>query len=106
MENDKERDGIVTLVDDEGVRHDFEIIDVFPVEVNQYAVLVPVNYSTESDNGGVEPPQDAYIFRIEKNAESGEDTLVEVEDEGEWNRVALEWENRIKLLEDEESEEL
>ncbi|MEW5784827.1 MAG: DUF1292 domain-containing protein [Bacillota bacterium] len=106
MENGEERTDLVTLVDEEGNEHDFTIIDIFPVNLKQYAILVPVNYEAEQEDEEINLDDDAYIFRIDLDEENGEETLVEVEDEAEWNQVALEWENRIQSLDEDDGETL
>ena len=104
-ENGEERTNIVTLVDDEGNEHEFAVIDIFPVDLKQYAILVPVNYETDQeDEEGFDLTDDAYIFRIDVDEASGDETLVEVEDEAEWNQVALEWETRVQNMDEEEGE--
>ena len=47
---------------------------------------------------------EAYIFRID--VDEGEETLVEVDDETEWNEVAAVWEERVQNVEYEDDEEL
>lgn len=100
IENGEERPNLVTLVDEDGNEHDFAIVDIFPVNLKQYAILVPVNYEADGEEEDeLDITDDAYIFRIDVNGESGEETLVEVEDEAEWNEVAAEWETRMQTLE-------
>lgn len=106
LENGEERSNLVTLVDDEGKEHDFVVVDVFPVNLKQYAILVPVEYEEESEDEELNVADDAYIFRIDVNGDSGEETLVEVEDEEEWSEVATEWENRMQDLEPEDEGEV
>ncbi len=92
-ENGEERTDILVLVDDEGNEHEFALIDRFQVELNEYAILVPVLYHDQDDDY-VDFQDDAYIFRIEPGED--EDSLVEVEDEDEWNNVAEVWEERLQ----------
>ena len=105
MENGEERTDVITLIDDEGNEHDFAVVDIFPVKMKQYAILVPVRYDEETDEEELDLNEDAYIFRIDVNEESGEESLVEVEDESEWNEVAQEWENRVQESDPEDEEE-
>lgn len=105
-ENGEERADVVTLVDEDGNKHDFAVVDIFPVNLKQYAILVPVNYDADEVEEEIEPGEDeAYIFRIEVNEDDGVETLVEVEDEAEWNEVATEWEARVQQLEEEDQGE-
>ena len=103
-ENSVSRDNLVTLTDDEGNEHDFVVIDAFVVDEKRYAILLPVD---DSENDGAEVKVDyeenAYIFRVEMDDRSGEETLTELDDEEEWKRVALAWESRLELLEEEDA---
>ncbi len=104
-ENGEERPSIITLIDEDGGEHEFEVLDVFPVDAKRYAILVPVedNHAGAGERGDEEEAdaeeyERAYIFRIEEV--EGEESLVEVEEEEEWNRVAREWELRMQELEE------
>lgn len=66
----------VLLQDDEGIEHEFEVMDVYEIDGKEYAVLVPVDEDEE---------ESAFIFRVEQ--ENGEDVLVDIEDDDEWNKV-------------------
>lgn len=80
--DDEER---VTLVDDEGHEHDFTLVDVVEIEKSRYAVLLP-----EED-----PEEGAYVFRLETD-DRGEEVLVNVDDDSEFDRV-------VKALEEQEA---
>ena len=96
---------LVTLVDDEGNEHDFMIEDIFEYRDKRYAVLVPSPGSMDDedemeedeseedweDDEEDEEDLEAYIFRIDEV--EGEEVLVEVEDEQEWEQVSCHWEN-------------
>lgn len=71
-----EQDEVVTLIDEEGQEHAFTVLDIVEVSENRYAVLLP-----EED-----PDEGAVIFRIETDAE-GEDLLVDIEEDEEFDRV-------------------
>lgn len=98
--NGEEQTDIVILVDEEGNEHSFAMVDRFEVDMIEYAVLVPVSYidddQDDQDGDEVDFEDEAYIFRID--LEEGEETLVEVEDEIEWNEVAAVWEGRVQSL--------
>lgn len=66
----------IVLVDEEGVEHTFVLVDVVMVDDTRYALLEPTE--GEGDEG-------AYLFRIDD--ESGEERLVVVEDDAEFDRV-------------------
>lgn len=107
--NGEERTDIVILVDEEGNEHDFALVDRFQVEINEndifeYAILVPVLYPDDRENGeAFDFEEEAYIFRIDEDA--GEEILVEVEDEAEWNQVASIWEERVDSIEYDDDED-
>ncbi len=75
----------VTLTDEDGQDHDFAILDVIEVDNREYAVLVPAESDGESED------EDAVIFRLE-TGQDGNDVLVNIEDDQEWDRVAGVWE--------------
>jgi uncharacterized protein YrzB (UPF0473 family) len=76
---------IVTLVDEEGKSHDFQVVDVIEVEGKEYALLLPA----ESDD----PEQEeVLVLRIE------EDRFEMIEDEAEFQKV-------VKVLEELSEEE-
>ena len=104
--NGEDRTDIVILVDEEGNEHDFALVDRFQVEQKEYAVLVPVVFGEDEQEGDeVDFEDEAYIFRIDLD-DSEEETLVEVDDETEWNQVAAVWEERMETLELEDDDDL
>lgn len=103
-DNGEERTDLVVLIDEEGNEHDFALVDRFQVELKDYAILVPVLYLDDGlEDDDIDFEDDAYIFRIE--LDDGDEVLVEVEDEVEWNLVAALWEERMQGMELEEEEE-
>ncbi len=71
---------IVTLVDEEGKNHDFQVVDIIEVEGKEYALLLPA----DSDD----PEQDeVLVLRFE------EDRFEMIEDEAEFQKV-------VKVLEE------
>lgn len=93
-ENDHEHDheDLVVLTDEDGVEHEFAVIDVIEVEGKEYAILLPPD--DEDDD-------EAIILRVETD-ENGEETLVDIEDDAEFEKVAEAWE---EILEEEGDEE-
>lgn len=85
-------DELIILTDEDGNEHEFSLIDVIEVDDNQYAILLPVEEEEEGE---------AVIFRIEE--EDGEDILVDIESDDEFERVVEAWEEI--LAEEEEFEE-
>lgn len=84
-----DENNIVLLTDEEGVEHEFELIDVIAVGESDYAILAVL------DND-----EDAIVLRIEED-ENGKRILVDIEDEEEWEEVARAWEE----IQDEEWDE-
>ena len=68
-----DNEDVIKLLDEEGVEHEFSVVDVLEVDQRRYAVLQPVVGGEESDT--------AVIFRME------DDTLVTIEDDAEFERV-------------------
>lgn len=68
-----ENEDVITLLDEEGVEHEFSIVDVLEVSEQRYAILQPLESGEEPDT--------AVIFRMEGDA------LVTIEDDAEFERV-------------------
>lgn len=102
-DNGEERTDIVVLLDEAGNEHDFALVDRFQVDLIEYAILVPVVYLDEDDDE-IDLEDEAFIFRID--LDEGEEMLIEVEDETEWNQVAAVWEERVQSIDYEDDEEL
>lgn len=92
---EEEKQEIITLVDEEGEKFDFLILDHFKLDELEYAILLPVQ-EEEGEEGegssyspvtGEEGEEEAVIFRIEAGDE-GETNLHVIEDEDEWQKVA------------------
>ena len=96
------RDNVVTLTDDEGNEHDFAVIDAFLVDEKRYAILLPA-FEDEEEEFEVDTEGEAYIFRVEIDEETGEEIMLEVEDEKEWERVAAVWEEQLDAAEEDSS---
>ncbi len=94
-EIEEEAFDIVVLNDDEGNEHEFMHLATVEVEGNTYFVLLPVE-ETEDDDDEAE----AIILKLGKD-ENGEDMLMDIEDDEEWEKVADAWEE----MEDELGEE-
>lgn len=74
MEEAKE--DIVTLVDEEGVEHEFAVVDIIEVDEKEYALLMPADGESEEADA-----EDVLVLRFE------DDSLVMIEDEAEFNKV-------------------
>lgn len=84
---------ILTLVDDEGNEHEFEILDVIDNEDGCYYALLP---TFEDPQSTVESDGTYYIF--EAIEENGEQQLAEVEDEALLDKLAEIFEGRFEEL--------
>ena len=68
--------------------------------------MLPVyGEAEEEEDFSVDFEDDAYIFRVEMDDETGEETLSEVDDEDEWKLVAEAWEERLDEQEDDDEDE-
>ena len=70
---------LVTLIDEDGNEQDFEVIEIFEVDGKEYVAIAPPE--------GEEDDDEVMVFRLEVE-ENGEETLREIEDDEEWNKVA------------------
>ena len=93
--NDERREEVIVLTDEEGNEYEFEVVQVLEVEGKKYAVLFPLNDENIDED-------EAIIMRIE-TGEDGEDIIVDIEDDTEWEKVVAEWE--LFLDEDDECED-
>ncbi len=69
---------MITLIDEEGVEHEFEVEAFLEVDEEKYAVLIP-----QSD----EFSDEAVIMRFGLD-DDGEEVLFDIESDEEWERVA------------------
>lgn len=76
-------DEVLTLTDEEGNEHEFSVIDIIDMEGTEYAILLPL----EKGQGEEE---EAIILRIDADDE-GNEILVDIEDDEEWEKVADTW---------------
>ena len=81
MEKEFDTD-IFTLVDDDGVESDFALRLRAEFEGKEYFALVPVDPNPDFEEG------DFIILRLESIDETNEATLVSIEDDDEFDRVA------------------
>jgi len=74
-------DSIVTLIDEDGVEKDFGFVDSIQLNGNTYVAL------TELDSDSEDEESELILLRVEKDA-NGEDTLVSIDDDDEFDDVA------------------
>lgn len=98
MDNEFTTD-LITLVDDEGTEHKFEILDIIDNEDGCFYALLP---NFESPDESLDFSGTYFVFQeIEEN---GEKLLTEIEDDALLDRLANIFENRFeKFYEDESS---
>lgn len=82
---------ILTLQDDEGVDHDFEVLDTYEDDDdNRYMALVPVEdeEALESDDG------ELVILKVQ--SEDEEEFLAAIEDETEFDKISAIFMERLE----------
>lgn len=80
----------VTLLDEEGNELEYEMIDAVEIDGQQYVALLPV---LEGGPEVLEEEYQAVILKIEN--ENGEDMLVSIDNEDEFNKVWAQFEERL-----------
>ncbi len=95
-----ENTDLITLVDEEGHEHQFSLVDVVELEERRYALMVPV----EEGRSGDDDEDEAFIFRLETD-EKGEDVLVDIDDDEEFERVCAAFDEMDVESGDDEEEE-
>ncbi len=98
--NDEYSADLLTLVDDAGEEHEFEILDVIDNDDGCFYALLP---TFETPQEKVDAEGTYYIF--EAIEENGEQQLAEIEDEALLDKLAALFESRFEELYDEDSEE-
>lgn len=91
---------LISVVDEEGNEHQFEIIDTLEFEDKRYVALLP---AIDPDEDVADGDDEAVIFEIVE--EDGEEILATIEDDDEFDRVASIFEERFNDLFEEEPEE-
>ncbi|HSW10482.1 MAG TPA: Holliday junction resolvase RuvX [Bacillota bacterium] len=110
-EGPEEMEGIIVLTDEDGEEHEFELVDMLELEGKRYAILMPAGEAEDVlDDGDDEDDDDededgTVVLRVETDPD-GNDILVQIEDDDEWERVVQAWEEILDeeavLPEDEE----
>lgn len=81
---------LITLIDDEGQEHEFEIIDELEKDDGHFMALVPTQQEPESM---VSDAETYYIFEVIE--EDGEEQLQELEDDALLDKLADIFESRF-----------
>jgi len=82
---------LITLVDDDGQEHEFEIIDSVEHEGSEYVALVPV-FADEED---AEDSGELVILKVAQE-EGGEEVLEAIENDEEFDRIGEVFKERLK----------
>ena len=93
MSDDMERleAELITLVDDDGSEHEFELVDTAEFGGQNYVALVPV---PESDEELLQDSGDLIILKVLD--EDGEEVLEAIEDDAEFDKVGEFFMERLK----------
>ena len=91
---------LITLIDDEGQEHEFEIIDELETDDGHFMALVPTRQDPEDMASDAEP---YYIFEVIE--EDGEEQLQELEDDELLDKLAEIFETRFNEAYYDEPEE-
>ena len=74
---------ILTLVDEDGVEHEFEIADTLELDNERYMALIPV-FDDEADM--LDDSGELVVLKVVN--EEGEEFLEAIQDENEFNKVS------------------
>ena len=78
-----EENKIITMIDEDGEKVDFEIIEIIELDENKYALLAPIGEE-----------EDAFVYKIELIDDK--EQYIAVEDEEEFERVLEEYESTFE----------
>ena len=79
MADNNERDNIYTLTDEEGNESEFELIGELSLDDENYLALIPLDGDGDDDE---------YVILKVTTDENGEELLVTIDDDDEFDRVA------------------
>lgn len=91
---------LITLIDEDNVEHNFEILDTIENEKGVFYALYPI-YDTAEET--VEDSGEYYIMEVVE--EDGEEQLAEVEDDALLDELSAVFEKHFEELFDDEEEE-
>ena len=104
-ENERMEKDVISLLDEDGKEHEFEIVDALELEGKQYLALVPL-YDESQAEEALEDSGELVILQVsEETDEDGEQYLDAIEDEDLYNRVAELFMGRLEDDFEEETEE-
>ncbi|RPF48150.1 uncharacterized protein DUF1292 [Hydrogenoanaerobacterium saccharovorans] len=73
---------ILTLQDEEGVEHEFEVLDTYEEDHNRYIAVIPV------EDEEVLADDDGELIVLKVEADGDEEFLMAIEDEDEFNKIS------------------
>ncbi len=91
---------LVSVIDDEGNQHQFEILDAIETDEGQYVALVPV-----LDDAQEAVEDDGELIVLQVVNKDGEDLLVPIEDDETFDSIAEIFEERLSEYYEINSEE-
>lgn len=84
---------LITLIDEEGKTHEFQILDAIETDDGRFVALLP-NFEEEN----IDEEIDGTYFIFEVIVENGEEELVEIEDEQLLDQLAEIFESRFEEM--------
>lgn len=84
---------LVTVMDEDGQQHQFELVDAIETDDGRYVALLPVY-----DNPDELVDDDGELIILEVDEEDGEEILVPIEDEDTFDEIAEIFEERLSDL--------
>lgn len=98
-ENEDFGNDFVTLVDENGIEREFEIVDSLVTENNEYFALIPTETPENVAN------DDGELFILKVVEDNGEEFLEPIEDDEEYEEIAEIFMDRLEELYDFAEEE-
>lgn len=80
---------ILTLQDEDGVDHEFEVLDTYEQDDNRYLALVPVEEDALEEDDG-----ELVILKVD--GENDDEFLVAIEDEAEFDKISAIFMERLE----------
>ena len=93
-ENEEYGNDFVTLVDENGVENEFEIVDSLVTENNEYFALIPTETAENIDS------DDGELVILKVVEENGEEFLEPIEDDEEFEEISETFEDRLSEIYD------
>lgn len=81
---------IMTLVDDDGTEHEFEVVDTLVTDNNEYFALVPTETAENLDS------DDGELVILKVVVDNGEEFLEPIEDDDEFNEISEVFMDRLE----------